>query len=435
MLDEKTLHDLMTKAAEEQDHLLPRSVADDLAGGRRRLFRNRLLAGTGVATAAAVVLGAIAGASLLGSSKSPGENPPVATNSATAAPTKAPTKAPSKPAKAPPRSWAGQDLGPAMRGALVRHLDPGKDHLVLDKEAITGNGQPGLRLAADRMGWKIPGQAGQGYVWLELADSERAIGKACGEGRITGSTALKPSDCRVVQLGNGRTAHVAHRGDEWEVGYVRPDGSVVYIVVAKLFGNNSTIPVHDIGITQDQLLALAQDDSLRLPPLSPAEQAEKERLFAFRPDTNAMYAALGRVLSNGRLSDRDSYFVPEQAEASATWTSKTSSAKQYVAVSVDVKSMVSECSEQVHVECTQKITLPSGRVVWFGENKQAGRMGVRYEQPDGDMAFVAVAPWDVIDRSGRPASAGPKATAGPQHGGITRDQLVRLVTDQALNDK
>ncbi len=412
MLDEKVLNDLMTEAAERQDHLLPRAVEDDIAAGRRRLVRTRLVTGTGIFTAVAAVAAVVVGATVWGDSRTPGLETPAATSSATATAT-----ATNAPAKTPPRSWANENLGPTMRAALVRHLDPGKDHLRLDKDVIPAFGQPGLRQATAQVGWRIAGQSGEGVIWLELADSERAIGKLCGASRVLIAN-VRPSDCREVRLENGRTAHVAKRGGEFEVGYARPDGGVVYVIVGARFHQNTTIPVRDMGITEDQLLALVQDESLRLPALTPAEQAEKERLLRFGPDTTAMYGALERVLANGRLSDPHKYFVPEQAEASATWSAKSSAAKQLVAVSVDVKSMVSECSEQVRVDCTEKVTLPDGKVVWFGENEAAGRMGARYEQPDGDVAFVAVAP-----------------TAGPQQGGITRDQVIRLVTDAALNDK
>jgi hypothetical protein len=412
MLDEKALNDLMTEAAERQDHLLPRAVEDDIAAGRRRLVRTRLVTGTGIFTAVAAVAAVVVGATVWGDSRTPGLETPAATSSATATAT-----ATNAPAKTPPRSWANENLGPTMRAALVRHLDPGKDHLRLDNEVIPAFGQPGLRQATAQVGWRIAGQSGEGVIWLELADSERAIGKLCGASRVM-IAKVRPSDCREVRLENGRTAQVAKRGGEFEVGYARPDGGVVYVIVGARFHQNTTIPVHDLGITQDQLLALVQDESLRLPALTPAEQAEKERLLRFGPDTTEMYGALERVLANGQLSDPYKYFVPEQAEASATWSAKSSAAKQFVAVSVDVKSMVSECSEQVRVDCMEKVALPDGRVVWFGENKAAGRMGARYEQPDGDMAFVAVA-----------------STAGPQQGGITRDQVIRLVTDAALNDK
>ena len=412
MLDEKALNDLMTEAAERQDHLLPRAVEDDIAAGRRRLVRTRLVTGTGIFTAVAAVAAVVVGATVWGDSRTPGLETPAATSSATATAT-----ATNAPAKTPPRSWANENLGPTMRAALVRHLDPGKDHLRLDKDVIPAFGQPGLRQATAQVGWRIAGQSGEGVIWLELADSERAIGKLCGASRVLIAN-VRPSDCHEVRLENGRTAHVAKRGGEFEVGYARPDGGVVYVIVGARFHQNTTIPVRDMGITEDQLLALVQDESLRLPALTPAEQAEKERLLRFGPDTTAMYGALERVLANGRLSDPHKYFVPEQAEASATWSAKSSTTKQFVAVSVDVKSMVSECSEQVRVDCTEKVVLPDGRVVWFGENKAAGRMGARYEQPDGDVAFVAVAP-----------------TAGPQQGGITRDQMIRLVTDAALNDK
>jgi hypothetical protein len=401
----------MTTAAAEQDDLLPRTIEDDIALGRSRLLRARLLTGAGVATAAAAVAGIVVAGTVIADHRSARDDgAPVATNSPIPSATQSAPKA-TTPVNRGPRSWAGKDFGPVLRAALVRHLDPGKDHLVLDNEPIGANGQPGLRLAAVQIGWRIAGQPGMGRIWLELADSERAIGKVCGFNRI----ATTPFTCHDVPLGSGRTARVGHRGDEWEVGYVRPDGSVVYAYVSKLFHQNTTIPIHDIGITQDQLLALVQDESLRLSPLSPSEQAEKERLFAFKPSTDAMYAAMERIVG-GRLTGSYKEFVPEQAMVGATRQVTGSTAKQDIAVSIDVKSMVSSCQSQIQVACNQKVTLADGRVAWYGEDAAAGRMGVRYEQPDGDMAFVVV-----VGAFGAP-------------GGVTRNQIYALVTDPALND-
>ncbi|TCC17497.1 hypothetical protein [Kribbella speibonae] len=63
MIDEKILSDRLTDAAAAQDDLLPRSPAEDLTAGRRRLRVRRLLAGTS-ATVAVLAVGAVGSAVL-----------------------------------------------------------------------------------------------------------------------------------------------------------------------------------------------------------------------------------------------------------------------------------------------------------------------------------------------------------------------------------
>lgn len=409
MLDDNALHDLMTSAAEEQDHLLPGPVTDDTLRGRRRLRRTRLLTAAGSVTAvAAATATVIAGTSVL-TGPAEDDTPPAASSS--------PSISADPTAKQPlpsVRSSVG-DLGPAMRAALTRHLDPAREHLQLDDQAIPAFGQPGLRQATAQVGWKITGQQGLGKVWLELADSERAIVKTCGSGRIHGTV---EAPCRDVALGNGRTAQVAHDGDEWEIGYVRPDGSVAYVRVLPTFGQNSSIPVHGIGITQDQLLALVQDDSLRMPSMTPGERQVRDRLLAFNPSPTAMSAALQRVLrGTGTLTDPVDFFVPEEASASATYRPAGSTGRLQVTINVDVTSMVSSCKDQLRVDCTERVRLPNGGTGWFGRDAKTGRMGVRYEQPDGDMAFAAVS---------------PKGNASVT---LPRDTLLKLVVDPSLDDR
>jgi hypothetical protein len=348
-------------------------------------------------------------------SEDPALDPPAATSSPTITTRTTLTEA---PAKAQRRSWEGKDLGPVMRAALVRHLDPGKDHLLLRQDAVPVFGQPGLRQATLQIGWRNAGQQGEGKIWLELADSERAIGDLCGGGRI----GWAPGNCREVRLGNGRTAQVGERNGEYEIGYLRPDGGVVYIVASKRFHQNTEIPVGSLGITRDQLLALAQDQALALPAMTPAERAEVRGPASFNPDTGAMLAALKRHLGNGTLTKPVRSSVPEQASAWGTWQATGSTLQLAVDVSVDERTMVSSCEKQLQVSCTERLTLPDGRVVWLGEDKAKGRLGVRYQQPDGNVAFASA--WT------RPIGSRPKGAVT-----VTRQQLVALVTDPALLDR
>ena len=425
MLDDKTLHDLMTTAAAEQDDLLPTAVEDDTARGRRRLRRTRLLAGAGSVTAAAAVVAVVmAGTAVFGTSSARNDEAPAATADATRTTTATATRSPKVAVvtsggatmikgnrKEPPPAPEAGDLGPAIRAALVRHLDPGRDHLVLDDEAVPAVGRAGLRIATGQHGWKVAGQSGQAVIYLEVADSRRAIGNPCPNGRLYPIAVT----CRNVAISNGETVQVGRRGDEWEVGYVRPDGTVVHVAVRSRFAQNSSTAVHDLGITQADLVALVQDDALRMPEMSAADRALRDRLARFNPSHQAMAAALQRELRGGKLTKPSSYLVPEQGEATVVYQPTGTSAKQRVSISVDVQPMVSDCLQQVMIECLERVTLPNGGTGWFGQDDRTGLMGVRYQQPDGDMAFAGV--W------------------GRATNGVTREQLLKLVVDPSLDDR
>ncbi|MFF0264151.1 hypothetical protein [Kribbella sp. NPDC004536] len=79
MIDEQILHERLTAAAAAQDDLLPRTPAEDLKAGRRRLRIRRLLTGAS-ATVAVLGVGAT-GFALRGTTESPAAGPatPVAT--------------------------------------------------------------------------------------------------------------------------------------------------------------------------------------------------------------------------------------------------------------------------------------------------------------------------------------------------------------------
>lgn len=424
MIDDKFLNDLMTSAAEQQDDLLPTAVEDDTTRGRRRLRRTRLLAGAGSVTAAAAVTAVVvAGTAVFGTSSAHTDNAPAATTTAAVSPP-TPSRAPkvavtvsggvtmlTGPRRPPPPVPSTGDLGPAIRAALVRHLDPDREHLVLDDDAVPASGQAGVRIATGQAGWKIGGQRGEGVIYLEVADSQRAIGTPCPNGRLYPIAVT----CHNVAIGNGETVQVGRRGDEWEAAYVRPDGTVVHVAVRSRFAQNTEVAVHDLGITQNQLVELVQDDGLRMPELSAAEREQRDRLARFHPSTKDMSAALARVLTGGRLTTPTSYLIAEQAEATVTYRPAGTSATQRVSISVDVEPMVSDCLQQVMIECLERVTLPNGRTGWFGQDARAGLMGVRYRQPDGDMAFAGV--W------------------GTAANGVTRDQLFHLVVDPALDDR
>jgi hypothetical protein len=84
-------------------------------------------------------------------------------------------------------------------------------------------------------------------------------------------------------LPNGRTAQLGRQGDTADVLYRQPDGEYVSASVSPLFANNTTIPVHDMGITDAQLLALVQDTKLNLPRMTSSERTKEQKMKGFKP--------------------------------------------------------------------------------------------------------------------------------------------------------
>ncbi|GAA1527166.1 hypothetical protein [Kribbella lupini] len=414
MIDEKELSAQLTKAAAWQDDFLPRAVSEDLEAGRRRLRRRRMLAGAGgVVSVAAVGAVAVGVTSWLTPNAVRSELPAATTS--TSVSVRPPVVKPSDPAGNEAQDKA---FDRAMRAALQQHLDPGGKHLDYSSKGGFGfDHTTGIRRGGGRIGWRIAGQEGVGYIDLAVATSASAVSDRCGSGAFA-----PPLTCRSVTLPNGRTAQLGRRGEAVELTYTKADGEFVMATVNPFWGNNATVPVHGMGITDAKLFALVTDLRVDLPPLSTEEQQAEDELKNFKPTIDQAHAAAVRVLTGGTLTHDYNDTVPEQFGVIETW--RSGAIKQTVIIAVDSAQFVSRCSEQLGgLTCTQTTT-PDGRKVMYaegvppqGRGKQRYMLGAAYLQPDGNLASVVV----------------QNPSKQPQPGGITKAQVIALATDSALD--
>ncbi|GAB2572621.1 hypothetical protein [Kribbella endophytica] len=415
MIDEKELGAQLTKAAALQDDLLPRTVDDDLMAGRQRLRRRRVLAGAGgVASVGALVLGVT---SWLTPGAVQGELPAASTGTS---PSVSPSVRPPvvKPSDPVVNEAQLRAFDQAMRAALQQHLDPSGKHLDYSSKGGFGLDQTsGIRRGGGRVGWRIAGQQGVGYIDLGVATTASATSTRCGSGAFT--PALK---CRSVTLPNGRTAQLGRRGESVELTYTKADGEFVMATVNPFWGNNATVPVRGMGITDAMLFALVTDLRVDLPPLSTEEQQAEDELKNFKPTYAEAHAAGVRVLTGGTLTHAFNDTVPEQFGTIESW--RSGAIKQTVIIAVDSAQFVSKCSEQLGGLTCTTTTTPDGRKVMYaegvppkGRGKQRYMMGAAYLQPDGNLASVLV----------------QNPGMQPQPGGITKAQVIALVTDSALD--
>lgn len=420
MLDEQTLAERLRETAEQQDDLLPAGLDADLAAGRRRLRRNRLAIG-GSALAALLVIGGVTATVTALDDPAGGTQAPVAGGDDPTRPEYTDTPSVKPPAGKGQQRPDTDELmqrtaafRAILRAVAVDHLDPSKQHLDFSSNSFSGGGGGGDRNWGTKLGWKIKGQRGQGMVFLSLANkAQPAHENPCGQWFD------EPVACRPVKLPNGRDAEIAREGENLEVRYVQPDGEQMTVEIHSLFGNNTTIPVHDLGISQQQVLDLVQDSRLDLPPLTIEEQAEKAENDAFaklsaRQLFNPAAKRLdpsGGHLWFGHLDNKD------QVVMRAQWRTPGSNARDYIWVGVEMHRLATPCGNQTNTVC-HRVTLPNGRPAMVGVNPKRGAIEATYEQPDGDSVWVAIDP----QRGHTAASLG-----------ITQQQVLELVADPALD--
>lgn len=227
----------------------PLTTGDDLARGRRRVRRRRALAGAAAGLAAAVI-----GAGALVVDLGPGTtadlpvavSPTVATDSAPG-----PTEPPVPPEPVVDTRDAKQLLTD-WRDVVARYLDPRDQHLERVPTGLQGSGPRGI---GTKLGWSNPGEDGLGVVQIHVSPSWRSqFSLSCD----------RFQDCRDVRV-DGIAAKVLDEGDgDLSVGVQHPEGFVVVVSVAALFGNNSLVPVSGIDVTVDDLVRAAADDRFSL---------------------------------------------------------------------------------------------------------------------------------------------------------------------------
>jgi len=385
MIDEKQLHDRLTAAAAAQDDLLPRSLTEDLTAGRRRLRRRQLLTGGGATAAVAVVAVLAVGMNGWLTSANPLPDKAPAGETTPSMSLTAPTIQPDPDAT---RDWpipAGQEppvpaqdaaFNQRLTAAIYAHLDPGKKHLDFSSGGFTIDRQQGqINSGGNRVGWRMPGQKGaEGYVGLSVQPKTR-VQKPCG------STTEPALTCHTITLPNGRTAQIGRKGDAAAVRYQQPDGEWINVSVSTLFGNNSSIPVHDLGITDQMLLNLVQDDRLNLPTKTEDAAAPKDK-----PTEQQVHAAMAEALPGGTLTVGFPWLeIPESQQYQLNWKKDTVSAKAMYAFA---KRARFDCPSQLDTKKCTPTPVPGGGKLLYSEGidqtKKNYVMGGTYIQPDGD---------------------------------------------------
>jgi hypothetical protein len=400
MIDEKTLADRLADAASAQDDLLPRALSDDLAAGRRRLRRHRVLTGSGVLGGAAAVAVLVVGmTSWLTPNAGHGG---------------APLGGPTGKAIAPNDvREVDAAFNGKMRGLFAKHFDPGVQHLTFKEGVFEVNRQPGQEVVTGRAGWKIAGQQGESMIDIGLYGS----GSGPGCGHLEG---LEPT-CHSTPIPAGGSATLGRVGDRAEIQYRQPDGEVVYLAVRPWFGTSTTTGAHEIGITDAELISFVADPELNLPPMTAEEVAAEQQLKDYAPhidevvgETNAILP--GRVVESRRIQEIAGNYV-----AVLDW--KNGSVSATVEIGAVAKPRVKTCEDKLSVPSCTPLTLPDGKKLQYYEGAQTYEdvpkyvMGATYTQPDGDLASVRIL---------YPGKTLPDQAA-------TKEQLLELVTDPVFD--
>ncbi len=109
-----------------------------------------------------------------------------------------------------------------------------------------------------------------------FADDEHALANMPGM-MICGSS---PDACRSEPVPGTEDEVIVVEADPdygWElaVAYERSDGSMVSVAVDTLFGNNSRVPVSNIGITLEEAIAFVTDPALKVDEVEAEERADE----------------------------------------------------------------------------------------------------------------------------------------------------------------
>lgn len=246
-----------------------------------RRARRLAVYGGGV-LATAVVIGAVAAITQI-TEGSVSSMPPVAGGSA-------PTPAPARPATTEPREEPGgtqqqgdgmvtagrpvhsrdeaetlirdtEDFRFGLFGIAAEYLDPEKRYLNYATRSLQSSSDgAGGRALGIRLGWKVPGEPGEGMVQIAVSDMTGPDRPRCGE--------HLEMDCQTVLLPNGESVERGGAdGGVYDVLYRRDDGVSVHVRIDPLFGNNSLVPVEEMRIDPGDVYRLVQDERIGLPEL------------------------------------------------------------------------------------------------------------------------------------------------------------------------
>src|SRR5512139_1684229 len=124
----------------------------------------------------------------------------------------------------------------------AEHLDPEKRYLNYSTRSLqSGSDSTGHRTLGIKLGWKVPGEPGEGMVQIAVSDMTGPDRPTCGENL--------EMQCRPLALSDGESVEVGEADDgSYDVLYRRADGVSVHVRVDPLFGNNSLVPVEEMRI-------------------------------------------------------------------------------------------------------------------------------------------------------------------------------------------
>ena len=253
-------------------------VTEDLARGHRRVRRIRLLTvGAAVATAVAVGLGAQAVPGVLHAGDRPGYSGrtgaprPDGTDPTADATGVRPSRVVITPSGGPHGSPfqdppSMEALSPTLaewQRVLAEHLDPGWQHLVKYDAKTNGNVQSASSGSAttslgSKYGWQVAGESGLGMLQLSVNASWQGLYWECG-------TPGSGWACHTARGPQREKARVARHDGVLDVAVEHADGEVVVLTADSLFGNNSTVPVSGLDVTEKGLVEAAADERLALP--------------------------------------------------------------------------------------------------------------------------------------------------------------------------
>ncbi|WP_121255942.1 hypothetical protein [Nocardioides ferulae] len=313
-LDDR-LHELAERAPAPST-----AVGDDLQRGRRRLRRQRLtVGGAALATVLVVGAGAAVGPGMVDRAQSPdvagGTDGPNPTPSETPRAQKMMQIEVGDPRPVPwgtPLDRNPIGTGPdhdatlvAWQEVLAEHVDPQWEHLVrrdgsnANQQSTAGSGQ--VLALGSRYGWQNPGQDGLGMLQIAVNRGWREAMHPCHD-----SGPDEGWQCEAAEAPEATEAWVAERDGQLSVAVEQADdGEVVVLTADPLFGNNSRIPVDELGLSAEALLQAAADPRLSLPadyesaPLLDAaefEQAGRDLLGPAGADLRVRDASLPQSL-------------------------------------------------------------------------------------------------------------------------------------------
>ncbi len=268
----------------------------------------------------------------------------------------------------------------AYAKVLAEHLDPAGEHLETDVSGQQSSASNDVVTSiGTKLAWKIDGESGQGVIQF-------AVGN--GWGTFAWPCETDPGwECRDVKVAGARSAQVATYDGGVGVAVEHANKQIVSIQANELFGNNTTVPVSGVDVTEEQLLAAAADprlemkNAVQLPPELGNETlgAVAEEVLSGpgqkltiesepRDRDSTIYSATGRLAGGG--NDLGDVLVEANGNYGARPEEPSCLAVQYV-----------RCV--LHTESGQSV------MVGYEHEKWGGDMQIHYHGPVYNMRVVA----------------------------------------------